>query len=105
MPKYLLAFHGGKKFETKEQGMTHMTKWHAWMADIGDAAVGSGFPVGMSKTVSADGVIDNGGANPISGIKIIQAETMGAALKIAQSCPHLDIGGTIEIAEAMNMEM
>lgn len=105
MPKYLLAFHGGKKFETKEQGMAHMTKWQAWMADIGDAAVGSGFPIGMSKTVSAEGVTDDGGSNPLSGIKIIQAETMEAALKIAKTCPHLDIGGTIEIAEAMNMEM
>ena len=105
MPKYLLAFHGGKQFETKEQGIAHMTKWHAWMANIGDTAIGSGFPVRMSKTVSAKGVTDDGGANPISGIKIIQAETLEAALKIAKACPHIDIGGTIEIAEAMNMEM
>ena len=105
MPKYLLAFHGGKKFETKEQGMAHMTKWRAWMADIGNAAIGSGFPLGMSKTVSSDGVANDGGANPISGIKTIQAETMDAAIEIARACPHIDIGGTIEVAEAMNMEM
>ena len=105
MPKYLLAFHGGRQFESKEEGMAHMKKWYAWMDDIGDAAVGKGFPVGKSKTVSTTGVADNGGANPLSGIKVIQAADMDAALKIAQACPHIDIGGTIEVAEAMNMDM
>jgi len=28
-----------------------------------------------------------------------------AVLKMAQKCPHLDIGGSIEVAQAMQMEM
>lgn len=105
MPKYIFAYHGGKKFETREEGMAHMANWKAWMASLGDAVIDPGMPFGPSKTVSADGVEDGGGANPISGITTIEAEDMAAAVKMAQASPHVTIGGTIEVAEALNMSM
>ena len=105
MHKYIFAFHGGKSFETKEQGAEHMTKWRAWSASLGEAVVDPGMPVGPSKTVSAAGVTDDGGSNPLSGITIVQAESIEAAIEMAKRCPHVDIGGTIEVAQAMQMEM
>jgi hypothetical protein len=105
MQKYILAYHGGKSFETKEQGAEHMENWRAWSAGLKDAVVDPGMPVGPSKTVTASGVIDNGGANPLSGITIIQADSIDAAIAMAQQCPHVHIGGTIEVAQAMQMEM
>ena len=105
MPKFILAYHGGPKSMSKEEGAAHMAKWKAWMGSLGDAVIDPGTPVGPSKTVSADGVSDGGGSNPLSGITIVQADTMDAALKMAKASPHLDIGGTIEVAEAMNMKM
>jgi len=105
MPKYIFAYHGGKKFESKEEGMAHMTKWKAWMAGMGDAVIDPGMPFGLSKTVSGEGVGDGGGVNPLSGITIIQADTMDAALVMAKASPHVNIGGTIEVAEAMQMSM
>ena len=30
---------------------------------------------------------------------------MEVALEMAKACPHVDIGGTIEVAQAMDMEM
>lgn len=105
MQKFLFAYHGGKKFETKEEGMTHMQNWMAWSSGLGDAVVDPGMPVGASKTVSQDGVTDDGGSNPLTGISIVQAETIEQALEMAKSCPHVSIGGSIEVAPAMNMEM
>lgn len=61
--------------------------------------------VGLLKTVRTNGVTDDGGLNPLSGITMIQGETMEETLKIAKACPHVDIGGTIEIAKAMDMKM
>jgi hypothetical protein len=58
---------------------------------------------GMSKTVSADGIADDGGSNPLSGITIIQADAMEEALEMAKACPHIGIGGTIEVAQVMQM--
>ncbi len=103
MMKFIFAYHGGKQFESKEQGQAHMAKWMAWNEGLGSAVVDPGWPVGPSKTVTADGVVDNGGSNPLSGVTVIQADSMEAALEMAKACPHIDIGGSIEVAEAFQM--
>lgn len=105
MQKYILAYHGGKSFETKEQGAKHMKDWKAWSASLKEAMIDPGMPVGPSKTVTDNGIIDDGGSNPLSGITIIQAENIEAAIAMAQQCPHVQIGGSIEVAQAMQMEM
>ncbi len=102
MPDFLFAYHGGKKPETAEEGVEAMARWNAWFEGMGDAVVIPGAPVGMSKTVSASGVVDNGGANPISGYSVIRAETIEAVVEHAKKCPILD-GGTIEVAPIMEM--
>lgn len=104
MPQYVFAYHGGRKPDTPEEGAELMAKWKAWIDDLGDAMVNPGTPVGMSKTVSADGVADDGGPNPLAGFSIVEAKDMDAALGMAKSCPFLEMG-TIEVAEAMQMEM
>ena len=105
MQKYLLVYFGGHQFTSKEEGMAHMEKWQAWMKGLGDAVVDPGMPVGASKTVSTQGVVDGGVSLPLSGITILQADNMDQALKMARACPHIDLGGSIEVAPAMNMEM
>lgn len=105
MQKFILAYHGGKTSMTSEEGQQHMQRWMAWMDGLGDAVVDRGLPVGPSVTVSSDGVLEDGGANPLSGITIIQAESQEAAIAMTQKSPHLDIGGTIELAPAMEMPM
>jgi len=105
MPKFLLAYHGAPQFKTKQDGANHMVAWRAWSQGLGDAVVDPGMPVGASRTVSSSGVEDGGGSNPLSGVTIIQADTMEAAVAMASACPHIDAGGTIEVAEGMDMEM
>ena len=103
MPKFILAYHGGKRFETREEGAAHMKKWNSWNSGMGDKVIEPGLYFGMSKTVSAQGVADDGGPNPLSGITIIEVEKIEDALEIAKDCPHCDIGGTIEVAQIMEM--
>ncbi|HKJ60846.1 MAG TPA: YciI family protein [Hyphomicrobiales bacterium] len=103
MPRFIFAYHGGKKPETPETGEALMAKWRNWIAETGAALTEPGNPVGKSKTVSAKGVADDGGANPLSGYSIVEVDDMNAAIKIAKACPILD-GGTIEIAEIINMQ-
>ena len=106
MIKFVLAFHGSPQFETKAAGIEHMVAWKAWMADLGDAVIDPGLPLGPSKTVTSDkSVIDNGGPNPIVGITILQAKTMEKAIEMVQACPHLTAGGSIELAPALDMPM
>ena len=103
MANYIIAYHGGKKFESPEEGAQHMAKWQAWVGGLGDAVVNPGTPLGKSRIVSAGGVSDDGGSNPLTGFSIVKADTMDAALEMAKACPYLKIG-TIEVAEVMEMK-
>lgn len=105
MPNFLLAYHGTPKFNTPEEGATHMERWQAWSASLGEAVIDPGMPVGPSMTVTANGFVEGGGSNPLSGITIVEADSIEAAMEMAKSCPHIDARGTIEVAEALNMAM
>lgn len=105
MPKYVFIYHGGRMPETPEAGKQHMDQWMAWMGSHKSAVVDAGVPMGKSHTVSSTGVAEDGGPDPASGISIFQADSHAAACNIAAGCPHLNLGGTIEVAEAMDMKM
>ncbi len=102
MPKYIFAYHGGKPPETPEEGEKVMAAWGEWLGGMGDAVVDGGNPAGPSKTVSASGVADDGGANPLSGYSLVNAPDMDAAIEMAKGCPVLD-HGTVEVCEAVEM--
>lgn len=103
MAQFILAYHGGRKPESPEEGAEHMAGWKAWLENLGDAVVNPGTPLGMSKTVSAKGVTDDGGPNPLMGFSVVEADTIEAAVKMAKGCPTLEMDGTIEVAEMKQM--
>ena len=103
MSKFIFAYHGGKMPETEEEGARVMAAWNDWYGQMGDANTDGGAPVGQSKTVSADGVADDGGSNPLSGYTLINAGSMDAAVELAKGCPILQSGGTVEVAPAIDM--
>ena len=104
MAKYLFVYHGGRKPETQDEVANVMDAWGQWMGSMGSAVIDGGNPVGMSTTVLSDGsVVDNGGANPASGYSLIEASDLDDALAKAKTCPILEVGGSIELAEAFDM--
>ena len=103
MSKYIIAYHGGKKPESAEEGAKHMAKWKAWVAGLGDAVVDPGTPLGKSKIVSSAGVSDADGSDPMSGFSVVNADSMDYAVEMAKECPFLETGGTLEVAEMMEM--
>jgi hypothetical protein len=103
MTKYIFAYHGGKAPESPEEGQKVMQLWMDWFAGLGDAVADGGNPLGMSKTVSSGGVADDGGTNPISGYSLVNAADMDAAVAMAKDCPMLADGGSVEVAECLDM--
>lgn len=102
MPKFVFAYHGGSKPETPEEGERLMAAWKNWLNGMGSAVIDQGNPVGPSKTLSSNGVADNGGSNSLSGYSLIMADDIDAAVEMAKGCPILS-DGSIEIAEAIDM--
>ncbi len=74
------------------------------MGSMGAEVIDGGNPVGKSSTVNSDGsVSDNGGSNPASGYGLVEAPDRDDALEKAKGCPILSAGGTIEVAQAIDM--
>lgn len=104
MAKYLFVYHGGGKPEDPADVAKIMDAWGQWMGSMGAAVIDGGNPVGMSSTVNGDGsVTDNGGSNPASGYGLFEAANMDDALGKAKGCPILAAGGSVEVAEAIDM--
>jgi hypothetical protein len=104
MAKYLFVYHGGENPETDEEVAQVMDEWGNWFGTMGAAVIDGGNPVGLSSTVNPDGsVTDNGGANPATGYSLIEAGDVEDAIAKARGCPILKAGGSVELAEAIDM--
>jgi hypothetical protein len=104
MAKYLFVYHGGGMAATKEEQAKAMAAWGQWFGSMGNAVVNGGNPVGKSWTVKGNGTVaKDGGPNPVSGFSLIEARDQEDAVLKAKGCPILASGGSIEIAEAMDM--
>ncbi len=103
MSNYIIMYLGGARPESPEAAAEQKAKWQAWVEGLGDAAVDPGTPLGKSKIVSTSGVSDNDGSNPVSGYSVVKADSLEAAVEIAQDCPFLDTGGTLEVAQMIQL--
>ncbi|MBT5140214.1 MAG: hypothetical protein HOM37_14285 [Acidimicrobiaceae bacterium] len=105
MAKYVLAYHGGHRMPESEEGMDKLVAaWSTWFDSMGGSLLDGGNPVGAAKTINSDGsVSDGGGVNPLAGYSLIEAGSLDAAVDIAKGCPVIGNGGSVEVAEAMDM--
>jgi len=103
MSKYIIIYLGGNQPSSPEEGKQHMSKYRDWLASLGDSAVSPANPLKNTSTVNSEGTVTDGGTTTMSGYTIIEAESMDEALSIAKSCPFLEIGGSLEVSELMQM--
>ena len=103
MSLYVLVYLGGNQPSSPEEGKQHFSKYMDWLSALGNAAVSPANPLKNTRTVNSDGTVTTGGATTMSGYTIITADSMEAALSIAKTCPFLDIGGSLEVSELIEM--
>lgn len=103
MAQYIITYLGGDQPSSPEEGKQHFAKYKEWLASLGDSAVSPANPLKNTNTVNSDGTITTGSTTSMSGYTIIDADSMEAALTIAKACPFLDIGGSLEVSELIQM--
>ena len=103
MPQYIMTYLGGDQPSSPEEGKQHFAKYMDWLSSLGDSAVSPANPLKNTNTVNPDGTVTAGGTTTMSGYTIIDAASMEAALSIAKACPFLDINGSLEVSELMEM--
>ena len=104
MPNFMLAYYGGNEPGSQEEGMAQMEKWKAWIEGLGESIVNPGTPLPVSKIVTSSRVEDDTDPNAMKGFAVVQADSMTAAVEMAQSDPFLANGGTIRVSRMMEMK-
>ena len=103
MSEYVIVYLGGDQPSSPQEGKQHMAKYREWLSSLGDSAVSPANPFKNTSTVNSDGTVTTGSTTSMSGFTIIKADSMEAALLIAKACPFLDIGGSLEVSELLQM--
>jgi hypothetical protein len=103
MKQYVLVYLGGDHPSSPEEASQHFDKYMEWLQSLGDSVVVPTIPLKDTTTVSSSGEVQEGGSSAMSGFSVIKADSMDAAISIAQACPFLEIGGSLEVSEMMEM--
>lgn len=103
MTNYVLIYSGGGMPESEEEQAAVMAAWGAWMGGMGDALVDGGNPTGAATGIASDGSVGAPTVAGVSGYSIIKADSMDAAVAIAQGCPILQGNGQVSVYETFQM--
>lgn len=103
MPNYAIVYYGEAQFDSPEAGKAYQEKWRAWMGTVGDAWVNMGTFLDKAERVNADSEADTDVATRFTGLSVIIADSLEAAIGLTKGCPHLE-HGTIDVAE-VGMQM
>ncbi len=104
MPKYVLTYHGEAGPMPSEPAAIEaiMAEWGAWYGTMGDKLVDGGAPFGAQAAVGPGGSSVAAPAS-LTGYTIVDAADMDAAVSVAQGCPVLANGHTVQVSEAVDM--
>jgi hypothetical protein len=103
MTQYVLVYVGGDQPASPEEGKQHFAKYMQWIESLGKAAISPANPLKHTQTVGPDGTVTAGGSSGMSGYTIVETRSLDEALEMAKSCPFLEIGGSLEVSQLMQM--
>jgi hypothetical protein len=103
MSQFVIVYLGGDQPSSPEEDRKHFSKYMDWLSSLGDSAVSPANPLKDTSTVNPDGTVTTGGTTTMSGYTIVEADSMEDALAIAKACPFLEIGGSLEVSELIEM--
>jgi hypothetical protein len=103
MAQYIITYLGGDQPSSPEEGRQHFAKYKEWLVSLGDSAVSPANPFKDTHTVNSDGTVTTGSTTSMSGYTVIEADSIEAAVEIAKACPFLEIGGSLEVSELIQM--
>ena len=104
MATYMFAYSGGNGVAADEATRNaQMAKWGQWFGELGSAVVDIGAPTGTAKTVGTGGAVTDGGSHGLTGYSIVSADSLDSAVELAKGCPVLEVGGAVDVYEAIAM--
>jgi hypothetical protein len=92
MANYVLTFRGQPD---RTPTAAEEARWPAWFGQISASIADMGNRVGQARSVGYHGQRDDA----LSGYIVVTAADFDAAVAIAQGCPILQQGGSLEVGE------
>lgn len=96
MSTYVLSFRGQND---RPSDPDQEAAWGRWFQEIGSNVVDFGHRVGR---VSALGSDATEGGTVLTGYVVISADDLQAAVAVAEGCPALKRGGSLEVGETVD---
>ena len=103
MNQYIITYLGGDQPSSPEEVQKNFAKYQEWLSSLGEAALKPMVPFKNTHTVNPAGSAAEGSSVSMTGHTIIQAESIERAIEYAKSCPFLEINGSLEVAELVQM--
>jgi hypothetical protein len=104
MANYIFAYSGGNGVAADEaERDAQMAKWGQWFGQLGPVVVDGGAPTGTAKTVGPGGSVSDGGSRGLTGYSIVSADSLDSAVELAKGCPVLEVGGAVDVYQAIAM--
>jgi hypothetical protein len=101
MANYVFVYSGGNGVSPDQAERN--AQWGRWFEELGSTVVDGGAAMGTAKTVGRGGSVSDGGSRGLNGFSIVSADSLDAAVELAKGCPVVEIGGAVDVYEAMTM--
>ena len=102
MAQFGLLYVGEPQFDDPQEAQAHQKQWFDWIGSLGDAIVNPGIPMGPPTRVTADGVFPGPTEGRLTGLTIVEAEDMDAAIEMAKTSPFVDVA-TVDVVQIFQM--
>lgn len=111
MSEFVYLYRGGTRPESASEGEAVMQKWVTWLKDLAGKGhiKDQGQPLEHEGKVvrGRGGVVSDGpyaeSKDLVSGYTLVQAKDLAQAAELADGCPVLERGGTVEVRPIMQM--
>lgn len=103
MSRYCVVYLGGREPSSPEEGQKHFAEYMEWLNSLGDSVLSPMNPFKSTHRVNPDRSVIPGSSTSMSGYTILEAESMDVALAMVKNCPFLNIGGTLEVSQLVEM--
>lgn len=104
MAQFGLLYVGEPQFSSPEEGQSNAQRYMEWLNGLGDAVVNRGIPMGPPTRVTADGLSSEARPDRLTGLTIVEADDMDAAIDMAKACPYIEVAA-LDVVQIFEMNM
>ena len=102
MPQFAFLYLGEPQVDDPGEAKAHQRIWFEYIGSLGDAVVTPGMPMSPATRITTDGIGPAPTEGRLTGLTIVEAEDMDAAVEMAKPCPFVKFG-TLDVVQIFEM--